>query len=111
MSNMRNYVQLIGHLGNDPEIKEFGEGKKLAKVSVATNESYRNQKGDRVNDTQWHNIIAWGPQAEFLEKYVNKGQGLVINGKLNSRSYEKDGEKKYITEIVASEFFLTGPKE
>jgi single-strand DNA-binding protein len=111
MSNMRNHVQLIGHLGADPEIKEFNEGKKLARISMATNESYRKQSGERVNDTQWHNVVAWGPQAEFLEKHVQKGQGLVVNGKLSSRSYEKDGEKRYSTEIVANEFFLTGPKE
>ena len=78
---------------------------------MATNESYRKQSGERVNDTQWHNVVAWGPQAEFLEKYVQKGQGLVVNGKLSSRTYEKDGEKRYSTEIVANEFFLTGPKE
>ena len=111
MSNLRNHVQLIGHLGADPEIKEFNEGKKLARISMATNESYRKQSGERVNDTQWHNVVAWGTQAEFLEKYAQKGQGLVVNGKLSSRSYEKDGEKRYSTEIVANEFFLTGPKE
>ena len=111
MTNMRNYVQLIGNLGNDPEIKEFGENKKLAKISVATNETYRNQEGERVNETQWHNVIAWGPQAEFLEKYTSKGQGIVINGKLVNRSYEKNGEKRFVSEVVASEFFLTGPKE
>ena len=79
---------------------------KTARISMATNESYRKQSGERVNDTQWHNVVAWGPQAEFLEKYVQKGQGLVVNGKLSSRSYERWGEA-YSTEIVANEFFLT----
>lgn len=108
---MRNYVQLIGNLGADPEIKEFGEGKKLARINVATHESFRNQKGEKVNETHWHNVVAWGPQAEFLEKYAAKGQGLVVNGKLTTRSFEKDGERKFVTEVVANEFFLTGPKE
>lgn len=111
MANMRNYVQLIGNLGSDPEIKEYAEGKKLARISVATSDSYRNQKGERVNETQWHNVVAWGSQAEFLEKFTTKGQGVIINGKLITRSYEKDGERRYITEVVANEFFLTGSKD
>lgn len=111
MANMRNYVQLIGNLGSDPEIKEYAEGKKLARISVATSDSYRNQKGERVNETQWHNVVAWGSQAEFLEKFTAKGQGVIINGKLITRSYEKDGERRYITEVVANEFFLTSSKD
>jgi len=111
MSNMRNHVQLIGHLGADPEIKEFNEGKKLARISMATNESYRKQSGERVNDTQWHNVVAWNKTAEIIEKYVIKGKEVALEGKLSTRSYQtKGGEKKYVTEIVCDELLLLGGK-
>ncbi len=109
MSTLRNKVQLIGHVGNDPEILNLESGKKLAKFSIATNESYKNSKGEKITDTQWHNIIAWGKTAELIENYVPKGKEVGIEGKLTSRSYEdKDGIKKYITEVVCSELLLMG---
>jgi single-strand DNA-binding protein len=109
MSTLRNKVQLIGHVGNDPEILNLESGKKLAKFSIATNESYKNSKGEKITDTQWHNIIAWGKTAELIENYVPKGKEVGIEGKLTSRSYEdKDGVKKYITEVVCSELLLMG---
>lgn len=109
MSTLRNKVQLIGHVGNDPEILNLESGKKLAKFSIATNESYKNSKGEKITDTQWHNIIAWGKTAELIESYVPKGKEIGIEGKLTSRSYEdKDGIKKYITEVVCSELLLMG---
>lgn len=109
MSTLRNTVQLIGHVGNEPEIVNLESGKKLAKFSVATNESYKNAKGEKITDTQWHNIIAWGKTAELVENYVPKGKEIGIEGKLTSRSYEdKDGIKKYITEIVCNELLLLG---
>lgn len=109
MSTLRNTVQLIGHVGNDPEIVNLESGKKLAKFSVATNESYKNSKGEKITDTQWHNIVAWGKTAELVENYVPKGKEVGIEGKLTSRSYEdKDGIKRYITEIVCNELLLLG---
>jgi single-strand DNA-binding protein len=111
MSTLRNKVQLIGHVGNDPEIKTFDGGKKLAKLNVATNESYKNDKGEKVEETQWHNLIAWGKTADIIEKYVVKGKEIAIEGKLTHRSYEdKNGEKRYITEVVIDELLLLGSK-
>lgn len=109
MSTLRNKVQLIGNLGNDPEVVNLDSGKKLAKFSIATNETYKNNKGERVTDTQWHNVVAWGKTAEVIENYVTKGKEVAIEGKLTSRSYEtKQGEKRYLTEIVCNELLLLG---
>ena len=109
MSTLRNTVQLIGHVGNDPEILHLESGKTLAKFSIATNESYKNSKGEKVTDTQWHNVVAWGKTAELIENYVPKGKEVGIEGKLTSRSYEdKEGVKRYITEIVCNEILLLG---
>lgn len=111
MSTIRNKVQLIGNVGREPEIVNLESGKKLAKFSVATNESYKNGNGERITDTQWHNIVAWGKTAELVEKYVNKGKEVGVEGKLTSRSWEdKDGEKRYITEVVCNELLLLGQK-
>jgi len=112
MNNLRNKVQLIGNLGQAPEIIAFESGNKLAKLVMATNETYRNAKGEKVTDTQWHNIIAWGKTADIIEKYVTKGQEIAIEGKLVNRSYEgKDGEKRYKTEIQVNELLLLGSKK
>jgi len=101
MNTLRNKVQLIGNLGKDPEIINLESGKTLAKFAIATNESYKNSKGEKVTDTQWHNIVAWGKTAEIVEKYVGKGKEVAIEGKLTTRSWEdKDGIKRYITEVV-----------
>ena len=109
MSTLRNKVQLIGHIGNDPEIKTFDGGKKLAKLNVATNESYKNDKGEKVEETQWHNLVAWGKTADIIEKYVVKGKEIAIEGKLTHRSYEdKNGEKRYVTEVVIDELLMLG---
>ena len=111
MSTLRNKVQLIGHVGNDPEIKTFDGGKKLAKLNVATNENYKNEKGEKVEETQWHSLIAWGKTADIIEKYVVKGKEIAIEGKLTHRSYEdKTGEKRYVTEVVIDELMLLGSK-
>ena len=111
MNTLRNKVQLIGNLGNDPEIITLESGKKLVKFSIATNESYKNAMGEKVTDTQWHNIIAWNKTAEIIEKYVTKGNEIAIEGKLTSRSYEnKEGEKKNITEVVCNELLMLGGK-
>ena len=106
---MRNKVQLIGHVGQDPEIKNLEGEKKLAAFSIATNESYTNDKGEKVEQTEWHKVIAWGKIAEIIEKYVTKGNEIAIEGKLTHRSYDdKNGEKKYITEVVANELLFLG---
>jgi single-strand DNA-binding protein len=107
MSTLRNKVQLIGHVGQDPEIKTFEGEKKLANLSVATKEIYKNEKGEKVEETQWHRITAWGKTAEIIEKHVNKGKEIAVEGKLVHRSYDdKNGDKRYVTEIVVSELVL-----
>lgn len=109
MNALRNRVQLIGNLGNDPEIVNMESGSKLAKFSIATNETYKNTKGEKVTDTQWHNVVAWGKTAEIIEKYLVKGNEVAIEGKLTSRSYEtKEGEKRYVTEIKCNELLMLG---
>jgi len=111
MSTLKNKVQLIGNLGKNPEIITLDSGKKLAKFSIATNESYKNAKGEKVENTQWHNVIAWNKTAEIVENYLVKGNEVAIEGKLTSRSYEdKEGVKKYITEIVVNELLMLGNK-
>ncbi|MGF1557405.1 single-stranded DNA-binding protein [Paucihalobacter sp.] len=107
MNALRNKVQLIGRLGQDPEIVNLESGKKLAKFSLATNENYTNAKGEKVENTQWHYVVAWGKTAEIIEKYVNKGQEVAVEGKLTTRDWEdKDGNKRYITEVVCNELLM-----
>ena len=109
MNALRNKVQLIGNLGTNPEIKTLESGKKLAKLTIATNETYKNAKGEKVTETQWHNLIAWGKTAEIAEKFLNKGSEVAIEGKLIHRNYvDKEGVKKYVTEIEISEFLMLG---
>jgi single-strand DNA-binding protein len=111
MSTLRNKVQLIGNLGNNPEIITLDSGKKLAKFSIATNESFKNADGEKVQNTQWHNVVAWNATAEIVEKYLEKGKEIAIEGKLTSRSYDdKDGNKRYVTEIVCNELLMLGGK-
>ena len=106
---MKNSVQLVGNVGQDPEIKNLEGGKKVANFSIATNESYKNEKGEKVDQTEWHRVSAWGKTAEIIEKYVSKGKEIAIEGKLTHRSYDdKDGVKRYITEVVANEVLLLG---
>ncbi len=109
MNTLKNKVQLIGNLGQEPEIVNLESGKKLAKFSIATNDYYYNKEGDKITDTQWHNIVAWGKTAEIIEKYVNKGQEIALEGKLTSRSYDdSEGKKRYITEVVCQELLMLG---
>ena len=111
MSTLRNRVQLIGRVGNDPEVKSFEGGKKLATVSIATSESYKNEKGERVEQTEWHRVVAWGKTAEIIEQFVTKGREIAIDGKLTHRSYDdKDGTKRFMTEVVANDVQLLGSK-
>jgi single-strand DNA-binding protein len=112
MNALKNKVQLIGNLGNNPEVILLDGGNKLAKFTMATNESYTNNKGEKVTDTQWHNIVAWGKTAELMEQLLEKGKQVMIEGKLTSRSYDdKEGNKRYITEVVAKEFMVLGAKQ
>ena len=111
MTSLKNSVQLIGRLGNEPTVRNFDSGKKMASFSMATNESYTNSQGEKVEDTQWHNIVVWGKKAENVEKYLKKGVEVAIEGKLINRSYEKDGEKKYVTEINLNEFLILDKKQ
>ena len=109
MNALKNTVQLIGNVGNDPEIKSFDGGKKVANITIATNDSYKNDKGEKVENTQWHNIVAWGKTAEIIEKFVVKGSHIAVEGKLTHRNYDdKNGDKKYFTEVVVSELLLLG---
>jgi single-strand DNA-binding protein len=112
MKDLRNRVQLIGNLGMDPEVKTFDGDRKLAKFSVATSQSYTNAKGEKVKDTQWHNIIAWGKLAEIAEKYLRKGIEVALEGKIIYRQYEgNNGDKKYMTEIVLNDFLMISKKQ
>ncbi|MBP6551642.1 MAG: single-stranded DNA-binding protein [Flavobacterium sp.] len=111
MNAMKNKVQLIGHVGQEPEIKNLDGGKKVANITLATNEVYYRDNGDKVEQTEWHKVVAWGKTAEVIEKYVSKGKEIAIEGKLTHRSYDdKNGEKRYITEVVANEILLLGSK-
>jgi len=106
---LKNKVQLIGNLGNAPELRNTETGKKLVRFSVATNEQYKNAKGERVTETQWHNLIAWGKVADIAEKFLAKGTEVAIEGKLVNRNYmDKEGNKKYITEIQVTELLMLG---
>jgi single-strand DNA-binding protein len=110
--NLRNKVQLIGNLGADPEIINLDSGKKLAKFSIATNESYKNAQGEKIEDTQWHNCVAWDRTAGLIEEYVTKGSEIAVSGKLVTRNYDdKDGNKRYITEIVVQDVLMLGRKD
>lgn len=111
MYALKNKVQLIGNLGNAPEIKNTDSGKKVARFSMATNDSYKKENGERVTETQWHNLVAWGKVAELAEQYLNKGSEIAIEGKLTHRDYtDKEGVKRYITEVVVNEILLLDKK-
>ncbi len=112
MSTIRNSIQLIGNLGSDPEIKVLNGGRKVGQVSIATSDSFKDDSGTYQKRTQWHNLVAWGPQAEYLENYLHKGSFIGIRGKLTHRSYDgKDGKKVYRTEVVVNEFVSFGSRE
>ena len=105
MKTMNNTVRLIGNLGFDPEVREIAKGRKVARFSVATNESYTNSAGERVTDTQWHTVVAWGRIADQVERMLSKGSPVMVEGRLVHRSYTgKEGVKRYVTEIVLNDF-------
>lgn len=112
MNNLRNSVNLIGNLGMDPEIKELENGKKLARFSIATNELYKDSEGNKKKETAWHQVVAWDGNATIAEKYLKKGREVALQGRLSHRSYEdKNGQQKYITEIIVNEILLLGNGE
>ena len=112
MNTLRNRVQLIGNLGANPEIRDLSGGKKVARFSIATTDSYRDKEGNQVKETQWHNLVAWNKTAEIVEKFLEKGNEVAIDGKLTTRSWEdKEGMKRYVTEIVVHELVMLGGKK
>ena len=107
MYALKNKVQLIGNLGNKPEIRTTESGKKMARFSLATDETYRSAKGEKITETQWHNVIAWGKVVEIAEQYLTKGSEIALEGKLVNRNYtDKDGNKRYVTEVQVNEIFF-----
>ena len=112
MSSIKNYVHLLGNIGEDPKVTELDGGKKVARFSLATNETYKDSKGEKQQVTDWHTIVAWGKTAEIVERYASKGKQIAVSGKLKSRTYTepKDGNERYVTEVVANEIFLLGVK-
>ena len=111
MSTIKNHVQLIGNVGQEPTITNLESGKKVARFSLATNEYYKDSKGEKQTDTNWHTIVAWGKTAEIIENYVGKGKEIALTGKLRTRSYTtEDGNQRYVTEVEANEILLLGSK-
>ena len=111
MENRKNHVQLVGRLGANPEVKNFENGKKLARFAVAVTQTYTTKKGEKVTDVQWHSIIAWDTLAGVAEQTLQKGMQVTVDGKLINRSYtNKVGEKRNSTEIVANELFIIQKK-
>lgn len=112
MNTLSNQVQLIGNLGKDPELITFDSGNSVCKFSLATNETYKDREGNKVQNTDWHNILVWGKRGEFLADVLKKGSSVAIAGKITSRSYDdKSGNKRYITEIITNDFLLLDKKE
>lgn len=111
MSSIKNHVQLVGNVGGEPTITNLESGKKVARFSLATNEHYKNAKGEKKTDTNWHTVVAWGKTAEIIEKFVSKGKEVGIAGKLKTRTYTTDdGNERYVTEVEANEILLLGGK-
>lgn len=104
-----NKVILVGNLGKDPEIWTFEDGTKKASFSLATTESYKNKMGDKVDQTEWHNVVLWRGLAGIAEQYLKKGSSVYVEGKIRSRSYEdKEGVTKYMTEIFGDNMTMLG---
>jgi len=110
-SSLKNSVRIIGNLGMNPEVKNFGTDNKLAKFSVATTETFKNAQGEKEKITQWHNVVVWGKLAVVVEKYLQKGQMVALEGQLTNRSYtDKSGNKRFITEIRVNQLQMLGKK-
>jgi single-strand DNA-binding protein len=106
-----NKVILVGNLGKDPEVRHLENGRAVANFSLATSETYKNKQGERVTNTEWHNVVLWSPIAEIAEKFLKKGNQVYIEGKLTTRSWDdQDGNKRYTTEVVGNNLTLLGTK-
>ena len=104
-----NKVILVGNLGKDPEVRHLDNGRAVANFSIATSETYKNKQGERVTNTEWHNVVLWTPLAEIAERFLKKGNQVYIEGKLTTRSWDdQDGNKRYTTEVVGREMTLLG---
>ncbi len=111
MNNLRNKVTLIGNLGNNPEVKIFDNNKKVARISLATNETYKNQKGDKITETTWHRLVVWGSLADISERFLKKGSEICVEGKLVNKTWtDKEGQKRYSTEIQVHDLVILGAK-
>ncbi len=111
MNALRNKVQLIGHLGADPKVMTFDSGRIKATMRLATSDVYKDNDGNRVSTTQWHNLVIWGNRAKVVEKYLKKGAEIAVDGKLTYRTYENgNGEKRFLTEVVVNDFVMLGKK-
>ncbi len=109
--NIKNHVQLVGRLGSAPEVKILDNGNKLARFAIAINEVYTNKQGEKISNTQWHNIITWGSLANIAERLLQKGTEVTIDGRLLNRTYtDKAGIKRTNTEIIANELFVSYQK-
>jgi len=106
-----NKLFLFGNVGKDPEVKSFEGGNKVAKFSLATSTHFKDKAGEKKAETQWHNIVFWGKQADLCEKYVKKGSSLIIEGEVRYRTYESDGVTKYITEVFGNALHFAGKKQ
>jgi single-strand DNA-binding protein len=107
-----NKVILLGNLGKDPEVRHLENDRAVANFSLATSETYTNKQGERITNTEWHNIVLWGGLAKLAESYLKKGNQIYLEGKITNRSYEdKEGVTKYITEIVGKEMTFVGGKK
>ncbi|MCF8365368.1 MAG: single-stranded DNA-binding protein [Bacteroidales bacterium] len=112
MRSLRNSVQLIGNLGMDPEVKEVSNGNKMARFSLATSETYNKPNGEKVTDTQWHNLIIWGKLADVAEKYLKKGKQIAVEGKLETTSYDdKEGKRKFFTQVNVNDLVMLGKED
>ena len=111
MNALRNNVRLIGNLGDAPKVRKLDNGRTVANFSVATNEIYKNSDGDKVSETTWHKLVAWGKPAEVAEKYLKKGSEIAVDGRITNRSYEdKSGENHYVTEIIVNNILMLDKK-
>ncbi|RLD67999.1 MAG: single-stranded DNA-binding protein [Bacteroidetes bacterium] len=111
MKNLRNTVRLIGRLGDDPKVNKFENGKQVVTFRIATDESYKNKDGEKVEETQWHNLEVWGGLSTVAEKYLKKGMEIAIEGRLVHDNYEKDGETRYFSKVAVNDLLMLGKKE
>ncbi len=108
MADGLNKVMLLGNLGQDPELKTIAGGQAVLNLRLATTETYLDRNNARQERTDWHTVVVWGKRAEALAKFLTKGSQIFVEGRIQTRSYEKNGEKRYATDIVANNIILTG---